>query len=45
MALVVTPATVRTGVQEKPSADVGTMTMDSPRCRSAAGSVRQASQT
>ena len=44
MALVVTPATVRTGVQEKPSADVGTMTMDSPRCRSASGSVRQASQ-
>jgi hypothetical protein len=45
VALVVTPATVCTGVQEKPSADVGTMMMDSPLCRSASGSVRQASQT
>jgi hypothetical protein len=45
VALVTTPATVRTGVQEKPSALVGTITMDSPRCRSAAGSVRHASQT
>jgi hypothetical protein len=45
VALVITPATVRTGVQEKPSAPVGTMMMDSPRCRSASGSVRQASHT
>ena len=45
MALVITPATVCTGVQEKPSADVGTMMIDRPLCRSAAGSVRQASQT
>ena len=45
MADVVTPATVRTGVQEKPSADVGTMMIDRPLWRGAEGSVRQASQT
>ena len=45
MALVVTPATVRTGVQENPAALVGTMMIDNPRCRSAEGSVRQASHT
>ena len=30
MALVITPATVCTGVQEKPSADVGTTMIDTP---------------
>ena len=45
MALVTTSAIVRTGVQEKPGADVGTMMIDSPLCRGAAGSVRQASHT
>ncbi len=45
MALVTTPATVRTGVQEKPSAAVGTMMIDSPLCLGAAGSVRHASHT
>ena len=45
MALVVGPATVCTGVQEKPGELVGTMMMDRPRCRIASGSVRQASHT
>jgi hypothetical protein len=45
VADVTTPATVGTGVQENPGASVGTMMIDSPRCRSAWGSVRQASQT
>ena len=45
MALVITPATVRTGVQENPGAEVGTMMMDSPLCLGADGSVRQASHT
>jgi hypothetical protein len=45
VALVTTPATVGTGVQENPSASVGTMMIDSPLCRGAAGSVRHASHT
>jgi hypothetical protein len=45
VADVTTPATVGTGVQENPGASVGTMMIDSPRCRAAEGSVRQASQT
>jgi hypothetical protein len=45
VALVTTPATVRTGVQEKPAALVGTMITDSPLWRGAEGSVRHASHT
>jgi hypothetical protein len=43
--LVNSPATVRSGVQEKPGVSVGTMKTERPRCLGAAGSVRVASQT
>jgi hypothetical protein len=39
------PDTVCTGVQENPSASVGTMIIDRPLCLGASVSVRQASQT
>ncbi len=45
MALVSTPAMVCTGVQEKPSAVVGTTSIEMPRCFLASGLVRTASHT
>ena len=45
MALVSTPDMVCTGVQEKPSAVVGTISIEMPRCFLASGLVRTASHT